>query len=84
MDQNSNAILTLCSHLCVGEGVEPLEPMEWSAFAKELVQKQIQPGDLFDFSFADLTEKAGLDNKMAERVMRLLERNASLSFELEK
>ena len=28
MNLDSNAILTLCSHVCVGEGVRPLEPKE--------------------------------------------------------
>lgn len=82
MNQNANAILTLCSHLCVGEGVEPLEPKEWSDLAKKLMQNNIQPGDLFDFSMKDLQEKAEMDRSTAERVTRLLERNASLSFEL--
>ena len=33
MNQDANAILALCSHLCVPEGVEPLEPREYSQLA---------------------------------------------------
>ena len=82
MDQNSNAIMTLCSHLCVGEGVIPLEPKEWGDFAKLLMQNQVKPEELFGFSVDDLMGKIGLDRQMAERIVRLIDRNASLSFEL--
>ena len=38
MNLNAHAIVTLCSHMCVGEGVVPLEPKEWSELAKLLME----------------------------------------------
>ncbi len=84
MTQNANAIITLCSHLCVGDDVIPLEPAEWGALAKRLVDLRLQPEDLFGFSRRDLTERVGLTGDLAERILRLFARNASLTFELEK
>ena len=37
MNTNANAIFTLCSHLCIGDNVVPLEPREWGEFAKKLI-----------------------------------------------
>ena len=82
MNRNSNAILTLCCHLSTVDGVAPLEPKEWSLLANKLMQNQIEPGDLFDFSVNDLTQNIGLNNEEAERIIRLIDRNASLSFTL--
>lgn len=82
MNQNSNAILTLCSHLCVGENILPLEPKEWSELAARLLNCQLQPSDLFDLSYDDLIQKAELSAENAERILRLIDRNASLMFEL--
>ena len=53
MTQDSNAILTLCSHICVGEGVHPLEPKEYSDLVTLLKQAGKTPRDLFDFSSED-------------------------------
>ena len=43
MNSNSNAIFTLCSHLCVGDNVVPLEPKEWGDLAKKLMEAGLQP-----------------------------------------
>ena len=82
MTQDANAILTLCSHLCVGDGVFPLEPKEYSHFVTLLTQAGKTPKDLFDFSQEDFTAILGLDREQGARLMRLIDRNASLSFEL--
>lgn len=82
MIQDSNAILTLCSHICVGEGVRPLEPKEYSDLAQMLNQAEKTPKDLFDFSTDNFRSVLGFDAEQTERFMRLLDRNASLSFEL--
>ena len=37
MNSNSNVIFTLCSHLCIGDNVAPLEPKEWGDLAKKLM-----------------------------------------------
>lgn len=84
MNLNSNAIFTLCSHLCVGDNVVPLEPKEWGEFAKRLMEVGLQPESIFDFSKADLIDKLLVSEEYAERILRLIDRNASLSFELSK
>ena len=82
MNLNAHAIITLCSHMCVGEGVVPLEPKEWSALAKQLMENQLQPGDLLGFSEAEMKERLLLGTDQAQRLARLIDRSASLSFEL--
>ena len=82
MKQDSNAILTLCSHLCVGEGVHPLEPQEYSNLAQRLQQAGKTPKDLFAFISEDFSSILGCDLDQTERLKRLLDRDASLSFEL--
>lgn len=82
MNQDASAIVTLCSHICVGEGVRPLEPKEYSKLAQKLHLAEKRPKDLFDFSENDYAEVLGFTVEQTERVMRLLDRSASLSFEL--
>ena len=82
MTQDSNAILTLCSHICVGEGVCPLEPQEYGNLAQILSHAGKTPKDLFGFSSDDFAAVLGCDPEQTVRLMRLLDRNASLSFDL--
>lgn len=82
MTQDSNAILTLCSHICVGEGVRPLEPKEYSDLVMRLTRAGKTPKDLFHFSAEDYSAVLNFDSEQTVRFMRLLDRNASLSFEL--
>lgn len=82
MNQNSNAIITLCSHLCVGEGIVPLEPKEWTDLAAKLMQLGLQPKDLFDLPKEALLDTVKLSEDSAERIIRLIGRNASLIFAL--
>lgn len=82
MLQDSNAIVTLCSYVCVGEGVRPLEPREYSDLTQLLHQAGKTPKDLFGFSAEDFRTILGFDTERTQRFMRLLDRNASLSFEL--
>lgn len=82
MNLDSNAILTLCSHVCVGEGVRPLEPKEYSELAKKLGSIGKSPKDLFDFTVQDFEQLLDMPSDDIDRVKRLLDRNASLSFDL--
>ena len=84
MNQNSVAITVLCSYLCVGENIKPLEPKEWSELAKQMMERGIQPSELLDYSPDDFREKFVFNNDMVERVLRLIKRSASLSFEISK
>lgn len=82
MNPDANAILTLCSHLCVGEGIFPLEPTEYSDLVARLTQAKRSPKDLFDFSETDFFGLLGYDAEQTQRILRLLDRNAALSLEL--
>ena len=84
MNDRSMAIAILCSHLCVGEGIAPLEPKEYSTFAAKLGEKKLNPEDLFSISRQDLIQRLELTEEQAERVLRLLDRSGSLSFEISK
>lgn len=84
MNPDSNSILTLCSHVCVGTDVHPLEPKEYSELALKLSRLKKSPKDLFYFSRDDFKLLLGFDTNQIDRVLRLLDRNASLSFELSK
>ncbi len=82
MNANANAIFTLCSRLCMGDGVMPLEPKEWSELAKKLMIAHSQPSDIFNFSRSDFKDKLFLTDEYIDRILALIERNASLTFEL--
>jgi predicted Rossmann fold nucleotide-binding protein DprA/Smf involved in DNA uptake len=84
MNDNSMAIAVFCSHLCVGEGVSPLTPKEWSDLAKELMQQGIQPAELLRFSRQDFYQKLQASEAYTDQLLRLIDRSASLSFELSK
>ena len=84
MTPNAMAIAIFCSHLCVGEDVKPLEPREWSILAQKLMQQNIQPSDLLAYSNQDFRSRLQLDEAQTERFLRLIDRSASLSFEISK
>lgn len=84
MNRNSEAITIFCSHLCTAADVRPFEPKEWSDFASRLVQLKLQPGDLLDFDRQDFEYLLSNNEEESARMMRLIDRSASLRFEIEK
>ena len=84
MNERSMAITVLCSHLCVGEGVAPLEPKEYSSFAALLRSRKIDPEEVLRFGKQDFIQRLDMTEIQAERFLRLLDRSASLSFEISK
>lgn len=84
MNANSEAIIIFCSKLCLGDGIEPLEPKEWSELSQLMLQKAMQPSDLLKCSQEDFHAKLGLPAQYAERLIRLTDRAGSLAFELER
>ncbi len=84
MNKNANVIVLLCSHLCVGEGVYPLEPKEWSELAGRLIEKGLEPSDILEFSSKELQDTLQASSDFSERIMRLIDRSGSLAFELSK
>lgn len=83
MNKNSVAIISLCSHMC-STGVTPLEPREWSELALILMQKEIQPEALLEYSQEDFVKKIGVSQEYATRLSNLIGRTASLYFELSR
>ena len=84
MTDRAMAITVLCSHLCTGEGIDPLEPREYSELAVRLDKNGLAPEDLLTFSRADFMQKLGSDENQADRFLRLIDRSASLSFQISK
>ena len=84
MHDRSMAIAILCSHLCEGEGCLPLEPKEYSALAERLAGKELHPEDLLTFGAQDYRQLLELTEEQTERLLRLFDRSAALSFEISK
>ena len=84
MNDRSMTIAILCSHLCVGDGVVPLEPREYSGLAAELGKRKLNPEALLHFSRDDFMQTLELPSEEAQRLLRLFDRTASLSFEISK
>ncbi|MHB1155103.1 MAG: DNA-processing protein DprA [Eubacteriales bacterium] len=80
---NSMAIILFCGHLCLGENIVPLEPKEWTDFAAILLAKNMQPGDVLNYSKTDFTDKLAFSPLQAERYELLISRSAGIAFELE-
>lgn len=79
MSRDRNAILCLCSHVCLGAESIPLTTGEYRDLAGLLSRVGKTPGDLFDFSPGDYASLPGFDIPQRERVLRLLDRYAALS-----
>ncbi len=84
MNRNAEAITIFCSHLCVSEGILPLEAKEWSTLAEKLISLKLKPEYLLDFERQDFIDQLTATDKEADRYIRLLERSGSLRFELSK
>lgn len=78
---NSHAIIVLCSHLCLSEAIQPLEPSEWTVCAEKLLSAKKQPCDIFDFGDSDFADILGLNKEQIERYCRLRDRSASIAIE---
>ncbi len=68
MNSNSNAIFTLCSHLCVGDNVAPLEPKEWGELAKKLMEAGLEPESIFELSKGEFKDKLLVSEEYADTI----------------
>ena len=84
MNDNAMVIIALCSHLCTDETLKPMELREWNSLARVLAEHDLEPGVLPDLSENDWRELLLIDYKSSERISRLLDRRASLTFALNK
>ena len=83
MNQNSEIIFMLCSHLLSDTDSKPLTPSEWSKLADTLLQVNLEPKVLPELSDSDFLElKIGKEEM--QRIRQLLKQGANLTFELEK
>lgn len=82
MNDNSRAIIIFCSHICVPEGVKPLEPKEWSWLAEKLMSHKSEPKDILNLSDEEIISLFGLE--LYERLMRLMDRSAGLFAEVSR
>ncbi len=80
-EPNSHAIIVMCSHLCKGADVVPLEPSEWTLCAEKLLNAKKQPSDMLDFSDDDFSDILSLDKEQIVRYNRLRDRSASITME---
>ncbi len=84
MNENSQAIIIFCSHLCAPEGTEPLSISEWSKVAEELMRNKLEPKDILNFTEDDMISRLYCDRDFAERLMRLIDRSAGLFAEVSR
>lgn len=82
MNQNAEAIIVFCSYLCIGKDVRPLDSREWEKLARWLAANEMEPKNLLEFTRADFYEKLQCSTAQADRLLRLIGRSASLSFEV--
>ena len=84
MNDNSAIIFALCSHIGEDDRIKPLEPRDWSNLAKKLLERQMEPKSLLQLSRAEIRETLELDDAAFDRLQCLLNREASLTFALNK
>lgn len=81
---NSNAVIILCSHLCVKDDIKPLETAEWSKVAQLLLKQKLQPFNILNFTDNDFKSKLNLNGNEILRYKKLIDRSGSIAFEIEK
>lgn len=84
MNDNSMAIIILCSYLCTGEGIRPYDPAEWTRLAEILMSKKLVPSDLLSISENELRQVLGFGSDEIQRIKALVSRSGSIAFEIEK
>ena len=84
MNNNSKAILVLCSYIgAKKQNVVPLQPKEWSDLARKLINKGYQPYHLLDLK-EDIICDLQLDIDLVERIKKLVNRSSAISFDIAK
>lgn len=81
---DSQTLLLLCSTLGLPQGDKPLSTSEWNGIAASLTARSLRPGDLLGRGPLELCSDFGLEPRVAERAVRLLDRGGQLAFELER
>lgn len=84
MNPNAMAITIFCSSLCEPPNAKTLTPAEWSWLAAQLRKQGLEPEALLNFSEGDFHKRLGMDDAQTQRLLRLLDRSGSLTFEINK
>lgn len=84
MNENSQAIIILCSHLCPPEGINPLSISEWSKAAEILMNHKLEPKDILNFTEYEIDSLFSDAKISSERLMRLMDRSAGLFAEISR
>ena len=84
MNENSQAIIILCSHLCPPEGINPLSISEWSKAAEALMNHKLEPKDILNFTEYEIDSLFSDAKISSERLMRLMDRSAGLFAEISR
>ena len=84
MNQNSMAVIILCSHLCIGENIKPFALTEWTRLADRLLYNKTQPYELLSYTDDDFKSKLNFSADEVRRINKLIERSGSIAFEIEK
>jgi len=86
LGEDSLAIILLCSNLALNyklDNVRPFTAIEYSKFAKMVLNSSIRrPGNLFKLSKEEIKSHLFINENEAERIIKLLEKSAQLSFQL--
>ncbi len=87
--EDSQALILLCSYLALPRGEpdesKPLTAAEWTELAKRVAASEWQrPGALFGKTAAEMWDALEIDQALADRVVRLLDRAGPLAIELER
>lgn len=81
---DSQAIALLCAPLRVGEA-KPLSPAEWARVATAIHGSEVAvPSGLLGMAVAELASALAVEDDLAERLARLLDRGGPFAFELER
>ena len=83
---DSRALLLLCSHLSLENvpDLVPFPPREWKQIESKLQAMNQKPGSFIGLNIDSLRDQYDFSTEQAIRIVRLLERNDSMSRELER
>lgn len=81
----SQTTLLLCSYLGLPGGEKPLTVREWSDLEQRIGASPFRsPGAMIEATVEELREALGIEEQLAVRIRRLLDRTAALASELER
>lgn len=82
---NEMSVILLCSYIGISKdiNVKPLSLGEWNEFFEAILKAKLEPRIVFNSDGLDL-KNMGYDKQFIERVNKLVDRGAAVSFELQE